>query len=291
MTGLVGRFASREGVSSRFFAVSVMFMLSVMTVMVFAPLEAAPAQASASTATMTSVDQNGDTLNVTSYVYTALYDSAGNAVAAGFTAATLATAAGSGYVLHAYGFASCAFSNWSGGRSSDPMSFTASGGALSFTAVYNCSNIATRTTTTTSVTTTTKTTTATTTTVSRVGGAAGTITIYDHRVPQANWSPCFAAVCSAGTRPGVTMWVALYDSTGAVVASGFANENGYTFTGLDPSSTYYVYPADCDLCHTSTHDVLFNHWGDGSTTRPLGVTATGTSLDAWYICTNTCGGV
>jgi hypothetical protein len=87
------------------------------------------------------------------------------------------------------------------------------------------------------------------------------------------------------------MCLVLYDSAGNVVATGFADENGHTFTGLSASATYYVYPADCASCHGSTHDVLFNHWGSGSTTRPLAVTATGTSLDAWYICTNTCGGV
>jgi hypothetical protein len=87
------------------------------------------------------------------------------------------------------------------------------------------------------------------------------------------------------------MWVALYDSAGGVVQTGFANENGLTFTGLSPGATYYVYPSDCDSCHGSTHDVLFSYWGDSnSTARPMAVIA-GTSLDAWYICTNGCGGI
>jgi hypothetical protein len=85
------------------------------------------------------------------------------------------------------------------------------------------------------------------------------------------------------------MWVVLYDSSGNVVGTGFSNENGHTFSGLNPSSTYYLYPADCDSCHGSNHDVLFNHWGDSSTTRPLAVMANGVFLDAWYTCTNTCG--
>jgi hypothetical protein len=89
------------------------------------------------------------------------------------------------------------------------------------------------------------------------------------------------------------MWVVLYDSSGNVVATGFADENGHTFTGLTAGATYYVYPADCDLCHGSTHDVLFNHWDNNvnSTTRPLPVIANGTSVSAWYTCTNGCSGV
>jgi len=87
------------------------------------------------------------------------------------------------------------------------------------------------------------------------------------------------------------MWVVLYNSTGGVVATGFSNEGGLTFSGLNPSATYYVYPADCDLCHGSTHDVLFAYWGDNSTsTRPLAVMANGTYVDAWYDCTNGCTG-
>jgi len=88
------------------------------------------------------------------------------------------------------------------------------------------------------------------------------------------------------------MWVVLYNSTGGVVATGFSNEDGLTFSGLNPSSTYYIYPADCDLCHGSTHDVLFAYWGDNSTsTRPLAVMANGAYVDAWYTCTNGCSGI
>jgi hypothetical protein len=123
------------------------------------------------------------------------------------------------------------------------------------------------------------------------GGGSGTITVYDHRVPASYWAPCFATMCSAGTGPGASMWVALYDSHGNVVATGFADENGHTFSGLSPGSTYLVYPADCNSCHGSTHDVLFDHWGNGSTTRPLAVVANGSAVDAWYVCTNGCGGV
>jgi hypothetical protein len=172
------------------------------------------------------------------------------------------------YSLQVYAYGSCTFSHWSDGAVSDPMTFTATGAALSFTAVYNC-----------------------------VGAAIennGTITIYDHRTPQSDWAPCFALVCNLGTGPGAAMYVTLYGANGTVVGTGFSNENGLTFTGLNPSATYYLYPADCDLCHGSTHDVLFSHWGDGNnstTTRPLPVTANGTSVNAWYICTNGCGGI
>jgi hypothetical protein len=86
------------------------------------------------------------------------------------------------------------------------------------------------------------------------------------------------------------MWVTLYNSAGTAVASGFADENGLTFTGLTAGATYYVYPGDCKLCHGSTHDVLFDHWGTGGNTRPLPVVAGGNSVDAWYICTNGCTG-
>lgn len=31
-----------------------------------------------------------------------------------------------------------------------------------------------------------------------------------------------------------------------MLTTGFPNENGLTFSGLNPSATYYLYPADCD---------------------------------------------
>jgi len=128
-------------------------------------------------------------------------------------------------------------------------------------------------------------------TVAKPAPADG-ITVYADRVPASYWAPCFATTCALGTGPGAAMWVVLYDSSGSVVQTGFANENGYTFTGLTPGATYYVYPSDCDNCHGSTHDVLFSYWGDNatSTARPLAVLV-GTSVDAWYICTNGCSGV
>jgi len=235
-------------------------------------MQAAHAQAPTSGVTVNAVNQFGEALPgdyYTAYeaVYFGPFNALGEAVAAtGVTASTFAAVAGSTYTLQVYTYGSCEFSHWTNGAVSDPVTFTATGAALSFTAVYTC--------------------------VGAVIENNGTITIYDHRTPQSDWAPCFALVCNLGTGPGASMYVALYDSNGTIVGTGFSNENGLTFTGLNPSATYYIYPSDCDLCHGSTHDVLFSHWGDGNnTTRPLAVTANDTSVDAWYTCTNGCGGV
>ena len=333
---------------------------------------------SSSNVAVNSVDQNGNTI---SGYYTVLYDSSGLVVATGFTPETFSTTAGSAYAVGASSYGTCTFNKWSDGVVSDPRSFTATSGALSFTAIYNCGTTTTTSTTSTSYSTTTSTTTTTsssggtsTLTVNTQLNAGGTmtgfytvllqngnvvatgfspaqftvtngqtysveiqnygtyyfqywqdtgsvnanrlvtisaslsltailcngppgtcaeptptngITVYVHRIPASYWTPCFALACSAGTGPGASMYVALLDSSGKVVQSGFANEQGYTFTGLTPGTTYYVYPADCDNCHNSTHDVLFTYWGNNSTVRPLPATV-GSSLDAWYSCTNNC---
>jgi hypothetical protein len=116
------------------------------------------------------------------------------------------------------------------------------------------------------------------------------ITVYAHRIPADYWDPCFATTCNAGTGPGASMYIVLFDSSGNVVQTGFADENGYTFSGLNPVATYYVYPTDCDNCHGSTHDVVFQYWGDNhSSTRPRAAMV-GANLDAWYSCTNNCAG-
>jgi len=232
---------------------------------------------SASSVTIDSVDQNGTAI---SGYFAGLAGSGGNVVATGFTPVTFTTKAGAAYSLEADSHGNCTFSSWYGGDRNDPMPFTASSGVLVLTAAYNCMSK---------------------TSGGGVVGAEsgesgagpGTITIYDHRVPQSDWAACFALVCNAGTGPGASMWVVLYDSAGTIVASGFSNENGLTFTGLNVNATYFIYPTDCDLCHGGTHDVLFSFWGGGSTgssTRPLAVIANGASLDAWYTCNNGCGG-
>lgn len=112
---------------------------------------------------------------------------------------------------------------------------------------------------------------------------------YAHRIPASYWDPCFATTCSAGSGEGTTMYVELWDAAGNVLQSGYADENGWAFTGLNPSTTYYVYPYDCNSCHGSSHNVVFQYWGDNhSTTRPR-ATVPGVKLDGWYSCTNGCG--
>jgi hypothetical protein len=257
--------------SARLLGLLVIFPLLAITVMAVAPLEAAHAQAPDSSVTVNAVNQFGQALprdyyTVSQAVPYGPYNGQGETVAAtGVTGSTFEAMGGNTYSLQVYDYGSCTFSHWSDGVVSDPVAITATGAALSFTAVYNC--------------------------VGAVIENSGTITIYDHRTPQSDWAPCFALVCDLGTGPGASMYVGLYSSNGTLVGTGFSNENGLTFTGLNPSATYYIYPSDCDLCHGSTHDVLFSHWGDGNTTRPLAVTANDTSLNAWYTCTNGCGGV
>jgi hypothetical protein len=252
------------------------FPLLALTMVSVASLGAANAQTSISSVTVNSADQNGNALTGDYYVVTgaAFYGPVyglSNVVTAGMTNSTFATQAGSTYTLQLYGYGNCTFTHWSNGATNNTMSFTATSGALKLTAVYFC--------------------------VGSIFHApvpvpqTGKITIYDHRVPQSDWAPCFALACDLGTGPGASMFVTLYNSAGTIVGSGFSNENGYTFTGLNASATYFIYPADCALCHGSTHDVDFSHWSDGSTTRPLVVSGNGTSVNAWYICTNTCGGV
>lgn len=116
------------------------------------------------------------------------------------------------------------------------------------------------------------------------------ITVYAHRIPASYWDPCFATTCSAGTGPGVTMFVVLFDSNRNVVQTGYTNEDGYTFSGLNANTVYYVYPEDCDNCHGDPHDVVFQYWGDDhSNVRPRAAMV-GANLDAWYSCTNNCAG-
>ncbi len=116
------------------------------------------------------------------------------------------------------------------------------------------------------------------------------ITVYANRIPASYWAPCFALACSAGTGPDASMYFALYDSSGNQIQGGYASEQGYTFTGLNPNTIYYVLPENCNVCHGSTHDVVFQYWGDNSsTTTPIAATV-GTNLEAWFSCTNNCSG-
>jgi hypothetical protein len=182
-------------------------------------------------------------------------------VAKGSTTATFTTTVGDSYTLTASNTASCSFSFWLAQTTTNgPLTITATSSSQSFTAVYDCNN-----------------------------GGPTSITVYAHRIPAGYWAACYATVCAAGTGPGATMYFALYTSSGTLVSTGFANEDGMTFTGLTAGASYLLTADNCDSCHGSTHDVLFNHWGDNATSDPIELVA-GSSVDAWYNCTNGCGG-
>ncbi|HEX2556957.1 MAG TPA: hypothetical protein VHK86_01425 [Nitrososphaera sp.] len=117
------------------------------------------------------------------------------------------------------------------------------------------------------------------------GDGQGSILYRAHRVADPTWAPCFALTCDAGTGPGASMYFVVYNSSGAIIANGFADETGTIIKGLSVGSTYYVYPTDCNLCHNSTHNVVFDHWADDSSERPRGFTAssnTQQNADAYY---------
>jgi hypothetical protein len=90
---------------------------------------------SGSSVAVSSVDQNGNM--ITGY-YTLLYDSSGSVQTTGYTPSTFATTAGSAYSIQADSYASCTFTGWSNGVTTNPMSFTATSSTQKFTAVYNC---------------------------------------------------------------------------------------------------------------------------------------------------------
>jgi hypothetical protein len=103
----------------------------------------------------------------------------------------------------------------------------------------------------------------------------GTITAIAQRIPSPYWGPTF-------TSANAQMYFVLYNSTGYIVYTGFFDENGNTVTGLNNGETYWIYPTDCDECHDDPHDVVFDHWQDGSSERPRAVMP-GTSVTANYM--------
>jgi len=157
-------------------------------------------------------------------------------VATGSTPASFAVTSGETYLITVEDYTNAYFYQWSDGVCSSSRSVLATSSQTILTAIY---------------------TTSPETPPSCSPSSSSGITVSAHRIPASYWAPCFAFSCSAGTGPGTTMYFVLYDSNGNIVATAFADENGYTFTGLNPGSTYYVYPAYCDSFHNSTHDVLF----------------------------------
>lgn len=113
----------------------------------------------------------------------------------------------------------------------------------------------------------------------------GKITVYAYRMPSQYWAPTFAEA-NAG------MWIVFYDASGELAKdangkeiAGFANENGNVFAGFVAGEKYFVNPTDCEKCHGGDHDVVFDHWEDGSTQRQREVTATedgSVSVGAYY---------
>lgn len=218
-----------------------------------------------SSITVNSAYAPGSSLNGTEV----LLEQDGQILTTGYTPVTFNVRGSATYSILAEDYAGAFFYQWSDGAcsSSDSVSVGSSTSRITLTAFY-------------------KTTPAP---LSSCVDPSG-ITIYAARIPASYWAPCFALNCTAGTGPGASMEFILYDSSGKIVATALSNENGYSFTGLTPGATYYVYPTDCDLCHGSTHDVIFEYWdNDTSTVRPLAVTV-GETLTAWYSCTNGCGG-
>jgi len=192
----------------------------------------------------------------------------GSTIGSGFTPTSFNLTSGQTYTITAESYANAYFNEWSNEACSPSQSVTANGSQITLTALY-------------------------TTTEQSCGSTSSSngITVTANRIPASYWAPCFALVCSLGTGPGASMYFVLYNSAGGIVATGFADENGYTFTGLNPSQTYYVYAANCDSCHGADHDVVFEYWNNNTslTTNPIAATV-GKTLNAWYSCTNQCSG-
>lgn len=240
-------------------------------------------------------NENGSTIVVNSQYsgggsLTGMYvllQQGGNTISSGFTQVTFSVTSGQTYSVTAESYTNAYFYQWSDGVCSSTRTVNATASQISLTAEY----------------TTTQQTPAGCSVSgggSGGGGSSTGITVTAHRIPASYWAACFATTCTnplascdtSCTGPGASMYFVLYDATGNVVATGFADESGHTISGLTPGATYYVYPSDCDLCHGSTHDVVFQNWGTSSgaainATRPIQVVV-GETVNAWYTCTNGC---
>jgi hypothetical protein len=164
-----------------------------------------------SSVTVDSVNQAGTA--ITGY-YVALLQG-GSVVASGFSPQTFPTTSGDAYSVRADGYGSCTFSHWSNGATTDPMPFTATSGALTLTADYDCAG-----------------TVGTTSTihVSTVNGAGTAISGYYITLWQggAFVTSCFSA-CSFTVNDGQTYQVAA-SSYGAEAFSHWQNDGS---TGLE----------------------------------------------------------
>ena len=252
-----------DGTTNRYHAITIQ---STGTISLTAIYSSNSASSSSGSLQITSSYQNGASLTGM-YVYLQLD---GSTVASGFTPVSFALTGSGSYTVTVDDYTNAYFYQWSDGSCAITRSVSSAG---TLNAIFSTSQELPPSCTT-----------------SSGGGSPSGITVSANRIPATYWAPCFALVCNLGTGPGATMFFVLSDASGNVVATGFVDENGYTFTGLTPGATYYVYPSDCDSCHGSTHDVVFDYWGnDVSTTRPLAVTV-GESVAAWYSCTNGCSG-
>jgi YVTN family beta-propeller protein len=112
------------------------------------------------------------------------------------------------------------------------------------------------------------------TTTASSGTNATTITVHAMRIPSQYWAPTFVEA-------GAQMYFYLENSTGAFLQSVFADERGYTFTGLQPGQNYFLVANDCYHCHGGQHIVHFVHWEDGTTNRVRELT-TGANASAFF---------
>ena len=126
----------RENIKSR--GTCIMFSLITLLLLMVSSVPLAP-HAAASTSSVTVLSVNGTGAAITGY-QSVLYASSGIFLSSGFTPKTFPTTFGLQYTVRAENYGRCTFSTWSDGVATNPRPFTATGSALTFTAVYNCSD-------------------------------------------------------------------------------------------------------------------------------------------------------
>ena len=90
---------------------------------------------SASTISVTSIDQNGST--IFGY-YTIISDAQGKVMGTGYTKVSFPTNAGEQYTVQMEGYGKCVFDHWSNGVTSSEQVVVAKSGDEPLTAVYTC---------------------------------------------------------------------------------------------------------------------------------------------------------